>query len=82
MLTRAGDGCADSETDRTATAKRGRGQETIEIAAARDRPYLRADITRMGKWSPERYRCKWHDGAPASRVGARFCGYNRLGRYR
>jgi hypothetical protein len=63
------------------TAKR--GQESIQIAAAPGDVYdLIADVTRMGEWSPECYRCKWLDGAQTADVGARFRGYNRLGRYR
>jgi hypothetical protein len=77
----ADDSCADSEADGMATAKR--GQQSIEIAAAPEVVYnLIADITRMGEWSPECYRCKWLDGVTAAHVGARFRGYNRLGRYR
>lgn len=40
---------------------------------------LIADVTRMGEWSPECYRCKWLDGASAAAKGARFRGYNRRG---
>ena len=40
---------------------------------------LITDITRMGEWSPECYRCEWLDGATAAAPGARFRGYNRLG---
>jgi uncharacterized protein YndB with AHSA1/START domain len=62
------------------TAKR--GSATIEIAAAPDHVYrLITDVTRMGEWSPECYRCTWLDGASAAVPGARFRGYNRLGRY-
>jgi len=64
-----------------ATAKR--GQESIQIAAAPEDVYdLVADITRMGEWSPECYRCEWLDGATSAEVGARFRGYNRVGRVR
>jgi hypothetical protein len=64
-----------------ATAKR--GLETIEIAAAPELVYdLIADITRMGEWSPECYRCEWLDDATLARLGARFRGHNRLGRIR
>src|SRR5258706_16189813 len=35
----------------------------------------------MGEWSPECYRCVWLDGATSAYVGARFRGYNKLGRY-
>lgn len=64
-----------------ATGKR--GQESIQIAAAPEDVYdLVADVTRMGEWSPECYRCKWLGEAHNAEVGARFRGYNRLGRYR
>ena len=43
---------------------------------------LVSDITRMGQWSPECYRCEWLDGATGATVGARFRGHNRLGRIR
>ncbi|WP_165759372.1 SRPBCC family protein [Mycobacterium decipiens] len=60
------------------TARKGQG--SIDIAAAPDLVYdLIADITRMGEWSPECYRCEWLDGARAAAPGARFRGYNRLG---
>ncbi len=63
------------------TAQRGRG--SIEIAAPPDLVYgLIADVTRMGEWSPECYRCEWLDGATEAAPGARFRGYNRLGRLR
>jgi hypothetical protein len=59
------------------------GRESIEIAAPPEVVYdLLADITRMGEWSPECYRCVWLDGASAAEVGTRFRGYNRLGPYR
>ncbi|KZS72903.1 hypothetical protein A4G30_05980 [Mycobacterium kansasii] len=40
---------------------------------------LVADVTRMGDWSPECYRCEWLDGVSTAAPGARFRGYNRLG---
>jgi hypothetical protein len=47
-----------------------RGRESIEIAAPPEVVYdLLADITRMGEWSPECYRCVWLDGATAAQVG-------------
>src|SRR6516165_952778 len=59
------------------------GQETIEIAAAPARVYdLIADITRMGEWSPECYRCEWVGEVHDPEVGARFQGHNRMGRIR
>jgi hypothetical protein len=58
-----------------------RGQAAIDIAASPELVYdLIADVTRMGEWSPECYRCEWLDGATAAAPGARFRGYNRLGR--
>ena len=60
-----------------------RGHCSIEIAAPPDVVYdLIADLTRMGEWSPECYRCEWLDGAAAAAPGERFRGYNRLGRMR
>jgi len=43
---------------------------------------LIAEVTRMGQWSPECYRCEWLDGATTANPGTRFRGYSRLGRYR
>ncbi|MFN8018220.1 MAG: SRPBCC family protein [Acidimicrobiales bacterium] len=50
----------------------------IEIDAPADLAYdLVADITNMGRWSPETYRTTWV-GEPAAPVpGARFKGWNR-----
>ena len=60
------------------TAKRGSG--IIDIAAPPDVVYgLVTDVSRMGEWSPECYRCEWLDGATTAAPGARFRGYNRLG---
>ena len=60
-----------------------RGHRSIDVAAPPDLVYdLIADVTRMGQWSPECYRCDWLDGATAAAPGTRFRGYNRLGRYR
>lgn len=57
-----------------------RGQHSIDIAAPPELVYdLIADISRMGEWSPECYRCEWLDGATAAAPGERFRGYNRLG---
>ncbi|MFZ1175329.1 MAG: SRPBCC family protein [Mycobacterium sp.] len=57
-----------------------RGHSGIDIAAPPDLVYdLIADVTRMGEWSPECYRCEWLDGATAAAAGVRFRGYNRLG---
>lgn len=55
-----------------------RGQSSIDIAAPPDLAYdLITDVTRMGEWSPECYRCDWVDGVVAAIPGARFRGYNR-----
>lgn len=37
------------------------------------------DITRMGEWSPETYRCEWNEGFGEPAVGAKFTGHNRHG---
>lgn len=56
--------------------------ETV-IEAAPGAVYdLVADVTRMGEWSPECYRCVWVDGASGAVPGARFRGSNRFGRFR
>jgi hypothetical protein len=53
---------------------------SVEIRAAPEKIYdLIADITRMGTWSPECYRCEWLDGHTRAEVGARFKGFNRAG---
>ena len=58
------------------------GAETL-VAAPPDRVYqLVSDVTRIGKWSPECYCCRWLDGVTAPALGARFKGYNRRGRRR
>jgi Polyketide cyclase / dehydrase and lipid transport len=59
------------------------GRASIDIAATPEVVYdLIADVTGMGEWSPECYRCEWLDGADRPAVGARFRGYNRRGRFR
>ena len=56
------------------------GEATIHIEAPPDVVYdLVSDVTRMGEWSPECYRCEWQDGATGPAVGARFKGWNRKG---
>ncbi|CAN5818184.1 SRPBCC family protein [soil metagenome] len=51
---------------------------TTTVAAPPGRVYgLVADVTNMGRWSPECYRCAWLDGAHEPAVGARFKGWNR-----
>jgi hypothetical protein len=60
------------------TAQSGRASD--DISALPEMLYdLIADVTRMGEWSPECYRCEWLDGASGPTVGARFRGYNRRG---
>jgi uncharacterized protein YndB with AHSA1/START domain len=56
------------------------GQAAVEIAAPPASVYdLIADITRMGEWSPECYRCEWVGEVHEPTVGARFQGHNRMG---
>lgn len=38
-----------------------------------------SDVTRMGEWSPQTYRCEWVRGASRPVVGARFQARNRRG---
>jgi hypothetical protein len=38
-----------------------------------------ADVTRMGEWSPECFRCRWVGSKKGPEVGARFVGFNRAG---
>ena len=53
---------------------------TVHIDAPPERVYgLIADVTRMGEWSPECYRCEWVDGASGPETGARFKGHNKQG---
>jgi len=60
-----------------------KGSASAEIRADSGVVYdLLADITRMGEWSDECYRCEWIDGATGAAVGARFRGYNRSGPFR
>lgn len=59
------------------------GEARVEINAAPLAVYeLISDITRMGDWSPECYRCEWLNGATTAVAGARFRGHNRLGKVR
>jgi len=52
----------------------------VEIRATPEFVYdLVADVTRMGEWSPECYRCEWLEAATLPMPGARFKGYNRSG---
>ena len=59
------------------------GEARVEIDAAPLTVYqLISDITRMGDWSPECYRCEWLNGATTAAIGARLRGHNRLGKVR
>jgi uncharacterized protein YndB with AHSA1/START domain len=50
----------------------------IDIAAPPETVWdLLSDVTRMGEWSPECYRCAWLDGGTGPREKARFKGWNR-----
>lgn len=50
---------------------------TIDIDAPAETVYdLVADITNMGRWSPECFRTEWVAGATAPVPGARFKGWN------
>lgn len=50
---------------------------SIDIAASPEAIYdLVADVTNMGRWSPECTRCAWLDGATEAAPGVRFKGWN------
>lgn len=50
----------------------------IEIQATAEEVYdLIAEVTQMGRWSPETYRVEWVGGAAEAVPGARFKGWNR-----
>ncbi|HEX2705898.1 MAG TPA: SRPBCC family protein [Candidatus Lustribacter sp.] len=58
-------------------------RETLLIDASPLAVYaLVADLPRMGEWSPECERVVWRGGATHAVKGARFFGYNRVGRVR
>jgi uncharacterized protein YndB with AHSA1/START domain len=60
------------------TERRRNDSVSIDIAAPPERVYeLVSDITRMGEWSPECYRCTWTKGATGPAVGARFKAKNK-----
>src|SRR4029078_7922625 len=53
---------------------------SIEVGAPPERLWaLVTDVTQMGRWSPECWKCTWLDGATGPAVGARFQGHNRRG---
>jgi uncharacterized protein YndB with AHSA1/START domain len=54
---------------------------SIHINATPARVYeLVADLPLMGRWSPECERCEWIEGATGAAPGAKFKGYNRVGK--
>jgi dimethylaniline monooxygenase (N-oxide forming) len=56
------------------------GEASLVIDAPAERLWeMVSDVTQMGRWSPECYRCTWVGGATGPEVGARFRGYNRRG---
>ena len=56
------------------------GQARVHINAPAEKVYdLVSDVTRMGEWSPETFKCEWLDGATGPAVGARFKGTNKRG---
>lgn len=59
-----------------------KGEASVHMAARPKRVYeLVSDVSRMGEWSPETYRCTWVD-ADGPAVGARFRAHNRRGSVR
>jgi hypothetical protein len=59
------------------------GEARIQIASPPAEVYaLVADVTRMGEWSPECYRCEWLGGATGPQAGASFRGHNQWGEMR
>jgi uncharacterized protein YndB with AHSA1/START domain len=53
---------------------------SLHISAPAEHIYdLIADVTQMGRWSPECTGGKWLDGSSAPEVGARFKGSNKKG---
>lgn len=63
------------------TERKRHDEVSIDIAAPPEQVYeLVSDITRMGDWSPECYRCSWTKGATGPAVGAKFKAKNKGGR--
>lgn len=51
---------------------------SIDIDAPPERVWdLVTDVTAMGRWSPENYRCRWLKNATGPAPGNRFRGWNR-----
>lgn len=62
-------------------ARKAHDSVSIDIDARPDQVYeLVSDVSRMGDWSPECYRCAWTKGATGPVVGARFKAKNKGGR--
>lgn len=58
-----------------------RTEVSTEIAAPPDKVWgLVADLTQMGRWSPENEGAEWLGGATGPAVGVRFKGANRHGK--
>jgi uncharacterized protein YndB with AHSA1/START domain len=56
------------------------GSATVHIQAPPEKVYaMVSDVTRMGEWSPETYKCEWIEGATGPAAGARFRGSNKRG---
>src|SRR5690625_2257941 len=71
-------------TDRDDTTE-GPGEEgdaaaSLHIEAPAEQLWdMVADVTRMGEWSPECYRCRWFGREKQPVPGARFVGFNKRG---
>jgi dimethylaniline monooxygenase (N-oxide forming) len=53
---------------------------SVRIKAVPERLWdLVSDVTRMGQWSPECFRCIWLSPRRSVVPGARFVGFNRRG---
>lgn len=67
-----------STSNSSSSAPLYQGEARIWIAAPPQAVYrLVSDITRMGTYSPECYRCEWLHGATLPVPGAIFRGYNK-----
>lgn len=56
------------------------GSEEVLVRSTPEHIFeLLCDVTRMGEWSPECFRCEWLGDAVSARHGARFRGQNRRG---
>lgn len=71
-------------TDAAASRTRAPQVPDLEASVVVDAPPERvwdliADVTRMGEWSPECYRCRWIGRERRPVAGARFVGFNRRG---